>query len=206
MLAFFVTSAFAASQYMQIQVEYGIKLQINGAVPKLTDSNGNVVQPFTFNGTTYVPIRAVANNMGATISYNSNTNTATIQSNGEDAKPHAMKALYYIKLASDYMDNLAQSSQVSSYDFSSEIKKLMQGDTLLAYFATIDSEYALVPDDAYYVPAVNMALDFLNSQYDAIIYASEHWNVQKDSFVSIQSGYGNSVYRSVQSAIDTIVQ
>lgn len=79
MLAMFATTAYAANTYKKtIEVEYGIGLSINGKTPALTDAAGNAVQPFTYNGTTYVPIRAVGENMGATVRYDAASNTASV--------------------------------------------------------------------------------------------------------------------------------
>ena len=70
MMAMFVTSAAAATAYQKsITANYGISLEINGNKANLTDVNGKTVEPFTYNGTTYVPIRAVAENMGSYVGY-----------------------------------------------------------------------------------------------------------------------------------------
>lgn len=79
MLAILIVPAAAASTYrQQIAVEYGITLNINGQQAVLKDPNGNTVQPFVYNGTTYVPIRAVSENLGAAVAYDQPTNTARI--------------------------------------------------------------------------------------------------------------------------------
>ncbi|WNX85725.1 stalk domain-containing protein [Agathobaculum sp. NTUH-O15-33] len=81
MFSFFTVGAYAANQYQKtIDVSYDVNLSINGQSPKLTDVNGNTVLPFTYQGTTYVPIRAVGDQMGANISYDSSTKTAKISS------------------------------------------------------------------------------------------------------------------------------
>lgn len=81
MLSLFVTGAFAANAYKKsIEVEYGISLSINGQTPTLTDVNGKIVQPFVYQGTTYVPIRAVGENLGASVNYDENSNRATLVS------------------------------------------------------------------------------------------------------------------------------
>ena len=36
-----------------------IKISVNGSTITPTDANGNVVEPFAINGTTYLPVRAV---------------------------------------------------------------------------------------------------------------------------------------------------
>ena len=86
MLSVFTTGALAATTYKKsIEVEYGITLDINGSTPALTDANGKTVQPFVYNGTTYVPIRAVAENMGASVGYFSDTDTAQIWQDDKEA-------------------------------------------------------------------------------------------------------------------------
>ena len=49
----------------------------NDAVP-MTDANGKAVEAFIYNGTTYVPIRAVSNAFGADIGYDRNTQTISV--------------------------------------------------------------------------------------------------------------------------------
>lgn len=73
-------SALAVSSYSKtIQIQYsGIKLVVDGAVVTPTDANGNMVEPFTYNGTTYLPVRAVANALGETVSWDESTQTVMI--------------------------------------------------------------------------------------------------------------------------------
>ena len=63
---------------MNITVYPGIKIMIDEKefVPK--DANGDEVQPFVYNGTTFVPIRAISQAFGKEVSYNQRTNTAYI--------------------------------------------------------------------------------------------------------------------------------
>lgn len=55
-----------------------IKLYINGAeiVPK--DANGNIVEPFTLNGTTYLPVRAISNAFGQDVEWDGATQSIYI--------------------------------------------------------------------------------------------------------------------------------
>ena len=59
--------AFAATTQKQIGITYGISLMFNDSKASLTDVNGNSVQPFVWQGTTYVPIRGVAQLFGAEV-------------------------------------------------------------------------------------------------------------------------------------------
>lgn len=75
-----VGAASAAQNYKQsITVEYGIDLEINGQKAVLKDPNGNIVDPFVYNGTTYVPIRAVSENLGADVGFDAASNTASVK-------------------------------------------------------------------------------------------------------------------------------
>lgn len=78
MFALFAVSAYAANAYQNITVQYGISLSVNGQYAALTDGAGRSVQPFTYNGTTYVPIRAVSEALGAGVWYDDQSNTAHI--------------------------------------------------------------------------------------------------------------------------------
>ncbi|WP_409966851.1 alkaline phosphatase [Bengtsoniella intestinalis] len=72
-------SALAASGTNSINALYNnIKVMVGGQETTLTDVNGNVVEPFIVDGTTYVPIRGAAEALGETVSYNSDTNSVEI--------------------------------------------------------------------------------------------------------------------------------
>ena len=128
-----ITGAYAASGYKQnITVDYGINLSIDGQVPTLTDVNGKVVQPFAYNGTTYVPIRAVTNNLGGSVFYDAATNTAVIESPNQN-NAYLNKCIdmmgFYTCLSGSYdflFDNLYMLSYVVTennrdfYDFENE--------------------------------------------------------------------------------------
>ncbi len=55
-----------------------IKIYIDGGeiVPK--DANGNTVEPFTMNGTTYLPVRAISNALGKDVEWDGATNSVYI--------------------------------------------------------------------------------------------------------------------------------
>lgn len=63
-------TAFAVSK-RTIDVEDGVSLSINGAtfIPK--DAAGNQVSVFVYNGTTYIPVRAISEAMGLDVKFDS---------------------------------------------------------------------------------------------------------------------------------------
>ena len=71
-------SAMAATSSRTIQVEEGVQISLNGATFVPRDANGNEVPVFLYDGTTYVPLRAVSEAMGVDVSYDSATKTAVL--------------------------------------------------------------------------------------------------------------------------------
>lgn len=70
-------SALAISGRMTIEVD-PINVQVNGSTFQPTDVNGNAVPVFSYNGTTYAPLRALAEAYGLEVGYDKETNMATV--------------------------------------------------------------------------------------------------------------------------------
>ncbi len=71
-------AAAAQANVKQINARFGVQISVNGVTQHLTDASGNPVQAFEYNGTTYVPIRGVAQALGAQVGYDASTDTASI--------------------------------------------------------------------------------------------------------------------------------
>lgn len=76
--------ALAATGHMTIEVD-PINVQVNGQVFAPKDANGNAVPVFTYNGTTYAPLRALAESFGLEVGYDSTANMATVSQPGRTA-------------------------------------------------------------------------------------------------------------------------
>ncbi len=70
-------SALAATGRMTITVD-PINIQVNGQTFQPTDVNGNAVPVFAYNGTTYAPLRALAEAYGLTVGYDGEKQMATV--------------------------------------------------------------------------------------------------------------------------------
>lgn len=76
-------SAFAGSVQKQITVTYDdIKVTVNGRQASLKDSDGNAVEPFNYNGSVYLPVRAISEALGLTASYDDATHTVSLTGKG----------------------------------------------------------------------------------------------------------------------------
>lgn len=72
-------SAFAISSRMTIEVD-PINVQVNGAIFAPKDATGKDVPVFAYEGTTYAPLRALAEAYGLKVGYDTEKNMATVNS------------------------------------------------------------------------------------------------------------------------------
>lgn len=77
MLVGLPVTALAASGALTIEIN-PIKVLVNGEVFQPKDVNGNDVMVFTYNGTTYAPLRALAEAYGLEVGYDARNNIATV--------------------------------------------------------------------------------------------------------------------------------
>jgi len=61
-----------------------IKIFIDGKEYQPADANGNAVEPFIYNGTTYLPVRAIANAFDKEVDWEAQTSTVTLGSKSYD--------------------------------------------------------------------------------------------------------------------------
>lgn len=75
----FASPAFAASFTKTAQLAYNnIKITLNGTAVTPKDANGNVVEPFIIDGTTYLPVRAIGNALGLGVDWDGSANTVQL--------------------------------------------------------------------------------------------------------------------------------
>jgi len=66
----------ATSGTRNIEITYrDIKISIDGTEITPTDADGNAVEPFIYDGTTYLPVRAVASALGVEVGWDGETST-----------------------------------------------------------------------------------------------------------------------------------
>ena len=80
----------ASSTLKQISayLNYGISIRYKGEIQTLADANGNLVYPITYEGTTYLPVRSVANLLGIDVSWDQTTQTVLL-GGGTNSAPSA---------------------------------------------------------------------------------------------------------------------
>ena len=74
------TTVFATIGSKTAELIYNnIKVVINGKEVTPTDANGNAVEPFIIDGTTYLPVRGIASALGLNVGWDAETNTVTLE-------------------------------------------------------------------------------------------------------------------------------
>lgn len=81
----FCTRALASGNMQAISayLNSGIKILYNGQTQTMTDANGNTVYPISYNGTTYVPIRAVSDMLSLPVAWDGTNNAVILGTNPE---------------------------------------------------------------------------------------------------------------------------
>lgn len=70
-----------------VDVDYNdIKVTLNGDAVALVDANGAAVEPFAINGTTYLPVRAVASALGLEVGWDQATTTVQLTTAGQSTQ------------------------------------------------------------------------------------------------------------------------
>lgn len=85
--------AFAASNSETISalLNRDIKITYNGTAQSFKDANGTVVYPISYNGTTYLPVRAVAGLVNLPVDFDATNNTVVLGSSQK--QPAALTSL-----------------------------------------------------------------------------------------------------------------
>lgn len=73
-----VVGAATAYQSFTATERPDIKVVMDGKVQDYKDANGNTVYPVIINGTTYLPLRPIANSFGKDVNWNNDTQTITL--------------------------------------------------------------------------------------------------------------------------------
>lgn len=103
-----VFTAFAEPIEKTIQVAYNnIKLYVDGKLVQPKDANGNRIEPFVYNGTTYLPVRAVSQALEKDVAWDGNTNSVYI---GE--KPSPVIKEVTVRTAEEFINALGSNKRI----------------------------------------------------------------------------------------------
>lgn len=90
-----VTPALGALAAKTIEVYTGVDVYVDDVKVEPKDANGNPVEVFVYNGTTYLPIRAIGNALGKPVQWEGKTNSAYVGKHDRDIPAVWVKDLDY---------------------------------------------------------------------------------------------------------------
>lgn len=93
--------AFAALTTMSIEAFTGVKVYVNDQLVDPRDANGNPVDVLVYNGTTYLPIRAVGNALGMAVQYDAATQSAYLGAHNSQIPAFYLDELDYFSGTKD---------------------------------------------------------------------------------------------------------
>ena len=73
-----VSASAATAQSITARLSPDVTVQYNGETQNMADANGNSVYPVSYEGTTYLPIRAVSNMLGIAVDWDQATKTVLL--------------------------------------------------------------------------------------------------------------------------------
>lgn len=133
-----VGSASATTGTVTKEIEYrNIAVSLDGTKLDLKDAKGNTVEPFMFNGTNYIPARALAEALGMSVSWDSATSTIVLKS-ANCATPSTSASTETDKLIYDnnnikiyYLGITESSSYIDGYDINVRIENSSSNDYIV---------------------------------------------------------------------------
>ena len=104
----------ATVQHITADLRPDITVQVDGEKQTLLDKNGDVVYPITYDGTTYLPIRALGNAMDLEVEWNSKTQTVSLYTK-TDTKPEDLTLEKLTERTEEAEDTVAELKAASTY-------------------------------------------------------------------------------------------
>jgi len=125
----FSTTGFAAWMGKTIEAQYrNVTIFVNNQYKQATDVNGKVIEPFIYEGTTYVPLRGISQMLGYQVSFNPQTYRIDITGSGVD--PSAQYEILILQARIAELE--AKLNQQEAYDLGD------MEDDLLSEYKRID--------------------------------------------------------------------
>lgn len=189
MFALFLTTSYAANTYRKtITVTSGVNVEFNNEAIDMTDANGKAVEAFIYNGTTYVPIRAVSNAFGADIGYDRNTQTISIY---DDFSEVAAVAHDMSNVLSDCSNVLMQGYANVGADSTDSLKESF--DNMKTINSNLQSTLQYLNSDDGYNNCIGL-LDTAVKQYNIALAAFNTAGQSYESYAKSGSTYAAITY------------
>ncbi|MBQ7298323.1 MAG: hypothetical protein IJW77_00595 [Clostridia bacterium] len=128
MIMCMAVGAFAATNLQEIKayLNYDLAIRYDGELQTMYDANGKQVVPISYNGTTYLPIRAVGNMMGIDVLWDGENYQVLLGKTGQ---------------AIDFIENFTPYSNTFTYEHRkySDGKTYQLGDKTYSHFIAMNN-------------------------------------------------------------------
>lgn len=194
-----------------LEVDYSdIKIQLDGQLINPTDANGASVEPFSLNGTTYLPVRAVGNAMGLKVAWDNKTSTVLLTSPKDFSAMH-LQMLQCLNIFKEISDHISRGEAlISSLSAGVNLSiGLTAGSELqssmVAHLSTVRTEH---------LPTYKSSIDALSARIDALYpnastqYISDALTDAKGYITQLNNAYQylDKAYRDGISYVSTFSQ
>ena len=121
-LGLLCSTSYAASVVKTIQVSYNnIKIFVDDKLISPKDGKGEIVEPFIYQGTTYLPVRAVSEALGKEVKWDDNTKSIYIREPGPvDESKVRMDQLEYFDIQHNFTYKEENMSEVDGFKDANE--------------------------------------------------------------------------------------
>ncbi len=192
----------------------GTKIVLDGDTILPMDATGRIVEPFAVDGTTYLPIRAVADALGLGVDWDQATKTVKLSTGRPSAPPDGSQlaaaefcafgetvcTLYFPSNWADavYMENDIDNGRITFYDYANYDEEAGYGGRLFALrLFTSYSEYEHLPNRKF---VQKIILDGVS--YDLVLIRPS--DVQFDPSPEKEQSY-MSKYRQIDGIVEDMV-
>lgn len=213
MFALFLSTSFAANALSKtINVSYGINVEFNDQPITMTDAAGKPVDAFLYQGTTYVPIRAISETFGAYVGYDSSTNTAYVYDDFTEIIVVAYKLNHIMFGCESLLDVMESSAIMNTFsDVSSTVSSSLntinqmfeRNSDMLNTVSDDNVNYSLLAEDL--LPLYN---DFVN-KFNSAVNAYNSFSISNSyadasRFLSL-SGDASTAKSKYQNELDSFL-
>ena len=138
-------TTFAISKTQKIEVLYdNIKVYKDNVLCELKDANGSVIEPFIYNGTTYMPVRGTANLADMQVTWDGNTKSVYLWDNQVPAGTYLMDVCppYELRTFKSYSSADGKSFKMGGTQYSDGIVSPDSWDSDRVALFNLDSRYS----------------------------------------------------------------
>lgn len=181
-----------------------IGITLNGKKLNLVDANGNSVEPFMFNGTNYLPVRAISEALGLEVRWDAATSTIVLTSKSDNQNPTTPSTSYSRTNPAPIgtKQQVTVNQYWGSYTATVEIIDAFRGDVAWAKIREAN-RYNSAPTSSreYILAGIRITIDSVStdraisvSKYDFTAFDSQNAEYERVSTVNPKPNLSGDIY------------